>query len=106
MYREHPGMYLLCILCELLNNAVMYSDGQDIELYVSQTAGTVCFTLRDTGPGLPADLDLTFRTFDKPEAVRGLGLPLVNRYAVNLGGSLTFDNHYHEGFRVTVELPK
>lgn len=99
-------VYLLCILCELLNNAVMYSDGQDIELYVSQTAGTVCFTLRDTGPGLPADLDLTFRTFDKPEAVRGLGLPLVNRYAVNLGGSLTFDNHYHEGFRVTVELPK
>lgn len=99
-------VYLLCILCELLNNAVMYSDGQDIELHVSQTAGTVCFTLRDTGPGLPADLDLTFRTFDKPEAVRGLGLPLVNRYAVNLGGSLTFDNHYHEGFRVTVELPK
>lgn len=99
-------VYLLCILCELLNNAVMYSDGQDIELRVTQTATTVRFTLRDTGPGLPADVDLTFRPFDKPEAVRGLGLPLAYRYAVSLGGSMTIDTDYHEGFRVTVELPK
>ena len=98
-------VYLWYSVCELLRNAINGSDGQHIVLRITQTADTVRFTVQDTGPGLPADLDLTFTPFTT-EAVKGMGLRLINRHTVNLGGTMTIDRDYHDGCRVTVELPK
>ena len=102
--------YLMCILRELLYNAVRYSDGKHIVLNVTQTETTVCFAVQDTGSGLPADLpDMTFKPFtmtgDLPEGI-GLGLPLARRLTGNLGGRLIFDTDYHDGCRIIVELPR
>ena len=100
----------MCILRELLYNAVRYSDGKHIVLNVTQTETTVCFAVQDTGSGLPADLpDMTFKPFtmtgDLPEGI-GLGLPLARRLTGNLGGRLIFDTDYHDGCRIIVELPR
>ena len=104
--------YLMCILRELLYNAIRFSDGKHIVLLVTQTEGTICFTVQDVGPGLPADFfaeqsgaDLTFKAFTVPEKT-GVGLALARRHAVALGGSLTIDPDYHEGCRIKVEMPK
>ena len=102
--------YLIGILRELLYNAVRYSDGKNIVLRVSQTDTTICFTVQDSGPGLPADLpDLTYKPFTLtdglPEGI-GLGLPLAKRHAISLGGRLIVDADYHEGCRIMIEMPK
>ena len=103
-------IYLLRTLRELLCNAAKYSDGQHIKLSITETDTTVSYTLEDVGPGLPDDKkELLFEPFtregDLSEGL-GLGLPLAKRHAKSLGGDLVFDADYHQGCRVTLELPK
>ena len=103
-------IYLLRTLRELLCNAAKYSDGQHIKLSITETDITVSYTLEDVGPGLSDDKkELLFEPFtregDLSEGL-GLGLPLAKRHAKSLGGDLVFDADYHQGCRVTLELPK
>ena len=102
--------YLKYILQELLYNAARYSDAQHIILQVDQTDTTVRFVVQDKGPGLPANLpEQTFVPFKKTEEHEnhtGMGLSLVKRYAVSLGGSMTIDTDYQEGCRIIIEMPK
>jgi signal transduction histidine kinase len=103
-------LYLMRTLRELLYNAAKYTDGTNIKLMVSQTDTKVRFTVQDVGPGLKIDADeLIFKPFvregDLSEGL-GLGLPLAKRHTKSLGGDLIFDAGYHEGCRVTIELPK
>ncbi len=102
--------YLMNILRELLYNAVRHSYGKDILLSVTQTETTVRFTVQDVGPGMLAHLpDLTFTPFatsDQRPSSSGIGLALVRRHALALGGSMTIDTTYRAGCRVTIELPQ
>lgn len=103
-------IYLMRTLRELLYNAAKYSDGQHIKLSITDTDNTVSYTVEDVGPGLPDDKkELLFEPFtregDLSEGL-GLGLPLAKRHAKSLGGNLFFDADYHQGCRVTLELPK
>ena len=103
-------IYLMRTLRELLYNAAKYSDGQHIKLSITDTDNTVSYTVEDVGPGLPDDKkELLFEPFtregDLSEGL-GLGLPLAKRHAKSLGGNLVFDADYHQGCRVTLELPK
>ena len=107
---KQTTLYLMCTLRELLYNAAKYTDGTNIKLAVTQTDTKVRFTVQDVGPGLKIDADeLIFKPFvregDLSEGL-GLGLPLAKRHAKSLGGDLIFDSEYHEGCRVTIELPK
>jgi signal transduction histidine kinase len=66
--------------------------------------------VEDVGPGLPDDKEeLLFKPFtregDLSEGL-GLGLPLARRHTISLGGNLIFDADYHQGCRITIELPK
>jgi signal transduction histidine kinase len=102
--------YLMRTLRELLYNAAKYSDGQHIKLKLTDTDTTVRFTVEDVGPGLPDDKEeLLFKPFtregDLSEGL-GLGLPLARRHTISLGGNLIFDADYHQGCRITIELPK
>ena len=97
--------YLMGILRELLYNAVRYSYGKDVVLSLTQTDTTIRFTVQDFGPRLLANLpELTFKPFTMPEA--GIGLSLVRRHAIALGGSMIIDTDYHEGCRIMIEMPK
>ena len=103
-------MYLMRTLGELVYNAAKYTDGQHIDIFISQTATTVRYTVQDIGPGLPAgSMDHIFKPFTKVDNLAeglGLGLPLAKRHALYLGGDLIFDTDYHAGCRVILELPK
>lgn len=102
--------YLMSILCELLYNSAKYTDGKNVWLNVTQTDSTVRFEIKDVGSGLPANLpDQVFDPFkmkdDQPEAA-GLGLPLVKRHTMALGGNLIIDTDYQVGCRIILEMPK
>jgi len=103
-------IYLTRILRELLDNAASHSDGKHITLRISQTESNILFTVQDVGPGLPGDLIAqAYQPFTKadeqPEGV-GLGLALVKRHALSLGGNMLIDTDYHDGCRITIEMPK
>ena len=102
--------YLMCILRELLYNAIRYSYGKDIELRLTETETTVRFMVQDLGPGLPADLpELTFKPFtttNNQSKGTGMGLSLVRRHTTSLGGNMIIDTDYHEGCRIIIEMPK
>jgi len=103
-------LYLMRSLRELIYNAAKYSDGKHVVVHVSQTENSVCFTVEDTGPGLPEESqDLQYDLFtklDEDSEGLGLGLPLTHRHVQNLGGKMVFDKDYHKGCRVTIEMPK
>lgn len=103
-------IYLMRTIRELLYNAAKYSDGEHISLHISQTTTTVCFTVEDTGPGLPDNPDeLLFKPFVKIDDLSeglGLGLPLCKRHALSLGGDLIYDRNYKDGCRFILEMPK
>ena len=102
--------FLLRTIRELLANAVKYSDGQHIRLYVTETETTVRFIVEDEGPGLSEDLlDLTLKPLvemDDQLEHSGLGLPMAYRHANGLGGSLIHDTSYPDGCRYILEIPK
>lgn len=103
-------LFLQRTLLELLYNAAKFSDGQHITVRIRQTGTTVSFTIEDVGPGLPEDSkDLIFVPFTKVDEQSegiGLGLPLCKTHMEALGGSLTHDDSYRDGCRITIELPK
>ena len=103
-------LYLIRTIRELLYNAAKYSDGEHISLRISETTTTVCFTIEDTGSGLPDNPDdMLFKPFMKMDDLSeglGLGLPLSKRHALSLGGDLIYDRDYKDGCRFIVEMPK
>ena len=102
--------FLLRTIRELLANAVKYSDGQHIRLYVTETETTVRFIVEDEGPGFSEEsLDLTLKPLvemDDQLERSGLGLPMAYRHANGLGGSLVHDTSYLDGCRYILEIPK
>ena len=103
-------LYLMRSLREILYNSAKYSDGKSVTLSITETDSTVRFIFQDTGPGISEDYqDLIFIPFTKADDLSeglGLGLPLTKNHIQNLGGTLTFDNNYHDGCRFIIEMPK
>ncbi len=103
-------LFLMRTVRELLYNAAKFSDGKHITLKVSQTDTAVLFIVEDIGPGLPKNAEeLIFEPFTKGDDLAeglGLGLPLCKTHVKALGGSLVYDDSYHQGCRFIVEIPK
>jgi len=102
------------ILLNLLSNAVKYNRvGGSVELACDRVAGgRLRITVADTGPGIPPDaLDRLFVPFERLErdqgAVEGtgLGLPLSQRLAGAMGGTLEVTTTINHGSTFWVELP-
>lgn len=102
-------VYLIRSLRELLYNAAKYSDGKHIILRVAKVGKMLRFVVEDKGPGIDkAYMNHMFVPFTKVNNLSeglGLGLPLAKRHAQNLGGDLTIDTSYIEGWRVILDLP-
>ena len=101
-------IYLLHALRELLYNAVNHSDGKHITLHVDQTKTMVRFTIQDVGSGLPAEAaEAVYTPFAiNDEMPTDIGLAQVKRHVEALGGHLVIDADYHEGCRISVEMPR
>ncbi|MBQ0887231.1 sensor histidine kinase [Streptomyces sp. RM72] len=106
---------LVTIVGNLVDNALDAAAGTpharvEVELRAEGRAATL--TVRDTGPGIPADhRELVFTagwsTKESPaHRGRGIGLSLVRRLAERQGGSATVGQAYGGGAEFVVVLPE
>jgi signal transduction histidine kinase len=102
------------ILLNLLSNAVKFTpEGGMVTVQLRALAGSVEFTVRDTGIGIAAeDLSRVMKPFEqvahgysKRNGGTGLGLPLVDALVRLHGGKFHIDSAVGFGTTATVRLP-
>lgn len=99
------------ILVNLLGNAIQHTpEHSRVRLGISAGDGTIVYTVRDQGPGIPPEeIELIFDIYstNKDGDLRGagLGLPLSRRLARLLGGDLRALSHPGAGGEFVLELP-
>ncbi|WP_067519940.1 ATP-binding protein [Endozoicomonas ascidiicola] len=95
----------------LIGNGIVY--GSPVNVYIKREDDQIIITIRDSGPGLPAGVDIsTFKPYQRLEFgykrnPEGHGLGLVTaRHLVSIhGGNLQLRNHEEGGLEVVVTLP-
>ncbi|MEF3698358.1 sensor histidine kinase [Desulfolutivibrio sp.] len=107
------------ILLNLVGNAVKFTPSGEVAVEISLLPGRPPGTFRllvcvsDTGIGIPGDLLATiFEPFTQVEGSytrrfqgAGLGLPIVKRLVLLLGGALAIDSAPGEGTTVSFHIP-
>jgi PAS domain S-box-containing protein len=100
------------VIFNLLNNAIRYAPGGEIEVEVAAARdGWIRLSVRDHGPGIPEDsLERVFERFYRAQAngvVTGMGLGLnICRQVVELhGGRIWAERPADGGTRFVVRLP-
>jgi PAS domain S-box-containing protein len=87
------------VLANLVENAIKFSpEGSTVDVSVEPAPGGVLFSVRDTGPGIPAEHeDLVFERFHQVEDVEhhsvtgiGLGLHIVKTLVEEHGGWIAY----------------
>jgi two-component system CheB/CheR fusion protein len=91
----------------LLNAVQAMAGGGRVEVKISKRTDMAVVEVRDSGPGIPAEIrDRVFEPFFTTKARGGgLGLPIAKRTADLHGGSLELDFPSAGGTRVTLALP-
>jgi PAS domain S-box-containing protein len=101
------------VLLNLLSNAIKYNrpDGT-VTISCATDQGRVRLSVRDTGPGISADLrERLFTPFDRLDAETsgiegtGLGLALSKGLIEAIGGSLGVESQVDQGSTFWIELP-
>lgn len=93
------------VIINLVGNSSKFTEKGYIELAytIDRKVGQVCFTVTDTGCGIPADKqDTIFERFEKlNECVQGtgLGLSICRIIADRFNGTVEIDKSYTEGAR-------
>lgn len=95
------------VLNLLLNSAQAMAGRGDITVTLSRRDGLACIDVRDSGPGIPAEIrDQVFEPFFTTKARGGgLGLPIARRTAELHGGSISLECPPEGGTVVTLALP-
>ncbi|GAB3011494.1 sensor histidine kinase [Spirosoma pulveris] len=100
------------ILINLLSNAVKYSGGGTvITVRIACTDKLLTMSVQDQGIGIsPEDQKQLFQRFFRAKNVStiqgtGLGLHIVNRYVVLMGGQIDLSSELNVGTTLTVTLP-
>ena len=96
------------IVQNLVDNALKHGDGAvTLEVALATDGETVRITVRDAGPGIPADvLPHLFEPFRPANGKgTGFGLYIVRCFAEALGGRVAARSSAGEGAAITVELP-
>ena len=106
------------ILFNLVDNACKYASGASdprIEVIAESNDRVVTITVRDYGPGIPANSrDAIFRPFERAEQTPadnerpgvGLGLALARALAEDLGGRLSLAQASGPGATFALEIPR
>ncbi len=102
------------ILVNLLSNAVKFTHpGGRIHLDCERAGECICFTVRDTGVGIPEDkIAAVFEPFvqvrsdlTRPQEGTGLGLAISRQLARGMGGNLVVESTPGMGSVFTLKLP-
>jgi signal transduction histidine kinase/DNA-binding response OmpR family regulator len=114
MTMETDGLRVQQVLRNLLSNAFKFTEQGEITVDVTTTsAGDVCFTVGDTGIGIPRHMQEevfeAFRQADGSSTRRasgtGLGLTISRELARLLNGRLELESEEHRGSRFSLLLP-
>ncbi len=119
-----PGLYEIAghgyveqVFFNVLHNAVMFDDSENVAIDISSSVidrqSTVRFEVDDKGPGIPDAIkeDIFNRTGDPMEQSvgRGLGLTVVTRIVDDLNGKIWAEDRvpgdHSEGTKIVLELP-
>ena len=101
---------LFQLLVNLLDNAVKFGAGGEVEVAVRAASGEAVLEVADRGPGIPAaEHERVFDRFQRLDAHRGspgtgLGLSLVRAIALRHGGHVVLADNA-PGLRVRIALP-
>ena len=101
------------VLCNLLSNALRYTDRGHIQILAHRSEDRVQISVEDTGLGIaPADQGRIFdefATLDRPGRPAGegtgLGLAICRRLTALLGGEISLESTPGEGSTFTLSLP-
>lgn len=91
------------VLINLIGNAIKFTSEGEVAVEVwleslrdqTEKVGTLCFRVRDTGPGLdPSVRERLFQPFEKHgnQGGAGLGLAISHSFAIAMGGSLSLED--------------
>jgi two-component system sensor histidine kinase KdpD len=105
--------HLRRILRNLVENALKYSGGSDIEVLAKRSGQQVWLSVVDHGPGIPYELhDHIFQRFTqaqhhetRAQGGTGLGLSIVRGLTEAMGGRVWFEPTVGGGATFTVALP-
>jgi len=95
----------------LIDNAIKYAPGSDVDVDVRVRDGFVCVAVSDDGPGMGPDLRArAFERFSRGEtagaiAGSGLGLAIVETAVQRAGGSVSLRTAVGQGTTVELRLP-
>ncbi|MGQ9553662.1 MAG: ATP-binding protein [Anaerolineae bacterium] len=101
------------VILNLLNNAVRFTERGGITMQVSRRGDEALVSVRDTGPGIPADgLQKVFEEFvqfdmgmGRPVGGSGLGLAISRRFVELHGGRIWAESAVGEGSTFYFSLP-
>jgi signal transduction histidine kinase len=101
-----PTRVLAVMLSNLLRNACLYTESGSVVV----TVGANFVSVRDTGPGMPADeLARAFEPFYRGGRVgprgHGIGLTIVRRLSERFGWPVTLDSAPGVGTTATIRFP-
>ena len=112
-YLEANEDLMLQILLNLAENAVKYTpEGGTITIACSAADEEICFAVRDTGIGIPAEhLPRIFERFYRVDKARagggsGLGLSLVQFLVKLFGGTITVESQPGAGTEFLLRFPQ
>ena len=94
------------VVLNLLRNAIeAMPKGGDVLVETGLLGGRLCMRIADTGPGLPADVDV-FQLFVSTKAGgTGLGLSIVQQIVQDHGGEISAESRPGGGTTFTILLP-
>ena len=98
------------VLLNLLNNAIAYTTKGSVTLHVApDDSGGILFTVADTGPGIPAEMQeriwQPYVRGSKQGKGFGLGLHIVKLLAQHMGGTVGLESTVGVGSTFWLRLP-